>query len=506
MNQIITEYKNQKITIEEAILQLDKDNYTAPEIKKGGIVYTPKYIADYIVNILNPGLYESVFEPSIGHGIFIFSLLEFIINKYDESVVKDYFLNKVSGTDIKENNISEVADLISVWFGFRNIKISKKEVLSRLTIADTLSMDFKADIMFGNPPYIRIQNIEGDVYRDYLRKTYKSCEKGNIDIYYAFIEYAHKNSQRCSFIVPSSYIKNTSGKSLRSIIAKDLYSIIDFRERKVFKGVGTYTSIFHIDKKIKGKSTIKSRFGHGGDYTLAGLLNINFDKIKNDDFIKNKVSGGKKFNIDEVYGSIATLRDKIYLLKDNLTSTGISVDLKDTVSYLKCTKLKNIDDIKNNTLRMITPYKLNGKLEYEVSIGKDTMSYLKSQKTELGKRDKGSQGKYERWFSYGRTQGLDDKTLTAKEDSKYSLIIIPGMFNDKNNFFSFKYSDIGENYYLTSGFILKIADTKTPSLLKYLNSSAFIALCDEYGTVRPGKASKYYSISKKVMLGILSSK
>lgn len=66
------------MNIFEKIKEMDIKNYTAEEIKSGGIVYTPKYIADYIINSLNISIEETILEPSVGHGVFIFSLLEII--------------------------------------------------------------------------------------------------------------------------------------------------------------------------------------------------------------------------------------------------------------------------------------------------------------------------------------------------------------------------------------------------------------------------------------------
>ena len=70
------EYKNNKITLFKTIENLDTHNYTVEEIKENGIVYTPKYIADYIVSILDIKEEETVLGPSVGHGGFIFSLIE----------------------------------------------------------------------------------------------------------------------------------------------------------------------------------------------------------------------------------------------------------------------------------------------------------------------------------------------------------------------------------------------------------------------------------------------
>jgi type I restriction-modification system DNA methylase subunit len=62
------------------------------------------------------------------------------------------------------------------------------------------------DLIIGNPPYIRIQNVE-PAYRKLLRDKFSTCLFGNSDIYYAFFEQALKLSKvgGCvSLITPSS--------------------------------------------------------------------------------------------------------------------------------------------------------------------------------------------------------------------------------------------------------------------------------------------------------------
>ena len=81
MNRIIEDYKNNKITLEKTILKLDLANKTNNK-KNEGVIYTPRYIADYIVSGLDYDIDKTILEPSVGHGIFIFSLIEFVKKKF----------------------------------------------------------------------------------------------------------------------------------------------------------------------------------------------------------------------------------------------------------------------------------------------------------------------------------------------------------------------------------------------------------------------------------------
>lgn len=327
---MINKYINDEINIEELILFFDKNNYTEEEIKKRGVVYTPKYICEIFIKNLKPEPTETIYEPSVGHGIFIISLLEYMEDKVDD--LKDYFLNYVFGQDIQKKNIEEFKEIVIAFFSKKGIKISQKEMIN-FKQGDSLLNKKKYDIIFGNPPYIKIQNLS-DNYANFLKENFKSCEKGNIDIYFAFIKFAYNHSNRCSYIVPNSWIFSKSGKTLREIIKDRLTFIVDYKEEKIFKGVGTYTSIFVIEKNKNNKITLEN---YGKQYVL------NKDEI--DEFkIKNTLKANKNL-IERYHTPIATLRDKIFLK-----------DTPDSITFYKISKVKDESSFLKEKEKIIFPY------------------------------------------------------------------------------------------------------------------------------------------------------
>ena len=77
------------------------------------------------------------------------------------------------------------------------------------------------DIVIGNPPYVRVDNISPS-----LKVAYKSHYKtsvGQYDLYYLFFEHSSKvlnNSGICVFITPNKFCASSSGKNLRELILK----------------------------------------------------------------------------------------------------------------------------------------------------------------------------------------------------------------------------------------------------------------------------------------------
>ena len=486
MKQKIEEYLNNKIKIEELVHYFDTNNYTEEEIKKNGIVYTPKKTSDYIVSILNPTLKETVFEPSVGHGIFIFSLLDFIENKYNlsSSDLKKYLTTKVYFEDIQEENILELNKILEAYFKKKEIILKRTEI--NYKIGDTLKENFniKFNIILGNPPYIRIKNLNKENI-EFLRKNFSSCEKGNIDIYYAFIQFAIENSNRSSFITPNSWIYNKSAEKLRELVKNNLNILIDFKVKKIFSTADTYTSIF-LHNNIKSNEFLHYK----EDFDKKTVL-FNKKDINNNRWLFYKEDNKKlNINIIKYHTPIATLRDKIFInhnLKEN--------NNEDIVNFYKISTIKTEKEFLETKSTIIFPYYLNNvdkfiiKKESELNI--ETKKYLHENKEELLKRDKGKQEKYEEWFCYGRRQGLN-----IYKNNSY-LIIIPGMIIVNNKFFAIESNKIKKPFLFSSGFILEVDKDNKNKLLDYLNSKDFNYLLKNEGKVWEGSKGKenYYSLS-----------
>jgi hypothetical protein len=447
---MLKKYLNNQIGIEELVLYYDKNNYTEKEIKEGGVVYTPKHISDFIVNNLKPTKTETIFEPSVGHGIFLFSLLEYMEDKVSD--LKKYFLNQVVAQDIQKNNIEELKDILIVFFKKRNIYLTKEEIIN-LKTGNTLENNDTYDIIFGNPPYIRIQNLVEQ--KEFLKKNFKSCEKGNIDIYYAFMEFALNHSKRSSYIVPNAWLKTKSATSLRKLVLPRLKKVIDFKEKKIFENVGTYTSIFFIDRK--SENFVLEVYGK--EYILN----------KNRDIIKLNTEVFKKIKIERFHTPIATLRDKIFIKES-----------PDSIPFFKISKVKSEKDFFDAKQSIIFPYDEDFKIQ---DLSQETLTYLTDNKEELAKRDKGNKV-YERWYAYGRRQGF------SKYNFQNKVIIIPGMISLDYNFFEIDLSKINEPFLFTSGFLLEVSNSK--KVLEFLNSEAFKKILKESGKIWPGN---YYSLN-----------
>lgn len=103
------------------------------------------------------------------------------------------------------------------------------------------------DIVIGNPPYVKIQNIE-EKQAEILKQKY-STATGKFDMYVLFVEKAFKmmnNDGVCSYIQPHRFLKVGYGKGLREFIKskKGLKKVISFGVNQMFDTATAYTGIF----------------------------------------------------------------------------------------------------------------------------------------------------------------------------------------------------------------------------------------------------------------------
>jgi hypothetical protein len=111
------------------------------------------------------------------------------------------------------------------------------------------------DIVLGNPPYVKLQNlmkVDPDVVA-YLAAergsdTYRSARTGNFDLYLPFIEKGLRllaPGGRMAFIAPSLWAVNQYGEGLRSLVhrGRHLDRWLDFKSHQIFEDVITYTAL-----------------------------------------------------------------------------------------------------------------------------------------------------------------------------------------------------------------------------------------------------------------------
>lgn len=112
------------------------------------------------------------------------------------------------------------------------------------------------DAVIGNPPYIRIQELQkwAPAEVSVFRRKFRAAKKGSFDIYVLFIEQALNvlsSTGRVGLIVPSKFLSTDYGAATRSRLSQEqiVDELVDFGHEQVFEGVSTYTCLLFLDRR-----------------------------------------------------------------------------------------------------------------------------------------------------------------------------------------------------------------------------------------------------------------
>lgn len=450
MQNILNSFIKNEITIFEAIKLLYDNNLK----KEQGSVYTSNEISTYMIKQLNFNLHNTFIEPAVGHGVFVFSLLEYIKDKLKPKpeIFLNFIFNNIYCFDIDSNKILEFKILLETYI----IKYLNENnlpffnfIFNNIHCTDSLFFHkhIKYDFCIGNPPYIRTRNIESN-YLKKIREKFNTCKTGNIDIYYAFIEQAVLNSKETIFIIPNSYIVNSSANNLRVAIKDKVYSIIDFKDKQMFSDATTYTTILHLKDKQYDNFLYSNNFNEKPLELNREILNNNVWNFKKNNNHENTLKD--YFNVKS---GIETLRNNLFIIEETKI-----YNIKNKEYYIKSyenetfyiekeitTNLFKISTNKNYVI--INPYDKDLSLIEENLIKENYPNaylYLNKIKETLLKRDNGKAVNYEKWYAYGRKQGL------SINNHKY-YIFIPKMISKS---FEAKIYEIKGHFLFLSGFII----------------------------------------------------
>lgn len=370
------------------------ENTLSPKkVKEYGIIYTPLNIVSYInertLSLWKKDSIPTVLDPCCGTGLFLEDMLNKIVERWGVSL--EEATKHIIGTDIDEDAI----------------KIAK-QYIPNAYVADALKDSWDADIVVTNPPYIRIQNLNDDVRQQLDQFVHCS---GDTDIYMAFFERLINFDGISGYICPNSWIKNKNAGSLRKRVISDqrISELIDFKDKKIFDGVGTYTSIV-INNDIK---TSNIKMGNDlNEFDSIEWSKFNFIVKKDNDFVEQVAKRSRSiFDVCKITTGFATLADKVFFMEE-----GSGLEL-----VIPCVKGSNITKNKDKKYEIIYPYDVNGTLIEEDVLETEcpiTYEHLKNNKERLLARDKGKCKA--KWYEYGRRQGIP---LTKKDKIIFAPMI-----------------------------------------------------------------------------------
>lgn len=449
--------------------------------KEQGAVYTPGWVVGALLDGLCPTRDDVVLEPSCGRGAFVVPLLERVRGDWTARTLLAWMDTHLHAVDIDAAAVADLRAVLSAWFA-RTFGVDvPPDRFTCVQHGDGLdwprALPYTAVI--GNPPYVRFQNLSTEV-RTKLATRFRSCESGNVDIYYAFIEKALCWADRTAFVVPHGFLTTKSGRRLRAMMDGAVERVDDYGVTRVFPGVGTYVALVFLNKN-KTDALQPVRHVPSGACTPF------------------RVDPPKAEPVRKAMPGIATLCDAAFAVRRRADGTfvspmtGMVVESTFVRPLVKITTLHH-QDVEAWDSFILFPYGPDNKpvpAEVFARSGPLTWAHLCAVRAKLDARDKGDVADYPAWYAYGRSQGL-----SAVEGPE--VLVVPAMVGGHSVprlLDTRPFAPYGRPVF-SSGYVV---DKPTESDKAALLSPAFLEAIAEVGSPRPAKHTIYHSVASSLV-------
>jgi len=426
--------------------------------KSEGQVFTPPEIVKLILDTVDYKgtkiLTQTVIEPSFGEGAFLTEIVLRIIKAGIHSNIPCHEISSILNNNVYgiekddvlyKKAITSLNDLLNKY----HIPIPEwKHLLCGDTLLLYKQFEGKMSYCIGNPPYVRIHNIN-DNYTDLVKSF--SFTGGTTDLYIVFYEIGLKllnDNGKLIYITPNSFMRNSSQKDFRAYLIDNhlLTALYDFKSSQLFSAT-TYSCICLLSKACalfvdyKEFDMLTPKITNTIDYSFLESqtkgFSWNFGAKEDMDLFRNNLTCCKKLNdIAVIQNAITTNRDKVYIGKAYMDKDctipylGKHTDSNQMVWFNgheiesailhRCIKASKCH-VGITNLYILFPYhpRTNNQqpefnyIPYEeqelMTCFPKAYQYLLSYKETLLERDMDVAQKY--WYVFGRSQGLKNSGL-----------------------------------------------------------------------------------------------
>lgn len=453
------------------------------KVKDFGQVFTPYRL---VVDILDAAGYRGegilgrhIIDNSCGDGAFLTEIVDRYINEYYkkyqsyQGIAKD-LRQYIHGIEYDAEVWRQCLINLSVKCAEYNIEDIDFDILN----ADALKTEKyngRMDFVVGNPPYVRIHNLDSQYE---TVRNFAFCASGMTDLYIVFYEIGIKmlnDTGVLCYITPNSFYNSIAGKKLREYLNdnRNISMLMDLGHYQPF-GFASYTTICRIC--MKNDSDLCQYYKYDAeterpvfvanikyeDLFVGGNIVLSVDNRKYLKYLNYDLQSRPQKVI--VKNGFATLNDKIFIRDDfDFSENVIDVLKASTGQWKKC----------------LYPYDLNGKLLPFDKLNIKARQYLQKNYPYLIDHKK---KKDTDWYGFGRSQALNDV--------KYQKIAINNCVKDIE---SIKLNPVDANQGVYSGFYL-LTDHSYEAIKQKICSAEFIGYIQ---TLNKCKSGGYYTFSSK---------
>lgn len=238
-----------------------------PEHRTTGAVFTrPEVVAYMMRETRRAGGFRKwrglrILEPSCGDGAFVLPLVDALVSESPDwsDASLDGFL---AAFDISQKSLSRVRKAVKAKLVGANCPESVcKRLLDRWFFCeDFLLHDFDGtfDVVIGNPPYIRFDNLSAEKQGAYKARYSTFTER--CDIYVPFFERSLSLLSKrgvLAFICSNRFVRSSYGKRLRQMIGDSFHVALylNLEHAQPFETeVSAYPAIYVIDRHCGGET------------------------------------------------------------------------------------------------------------------------------------------------------------------------------------------------------------------------------------------------------------
>jgi len=347
----------------------------------------------------------------------------------------------------KEKLETEITKLSKEIDEIKNNAVYKNAFEWRFEFPEVLNNDgeFEGfDVVIGNPPYIRVQDLQHsliDSYKDNFKVAHK-----RIDISILFIELGHKILKKNglqTYITSNQFLKAEYGRNVRTFLKGYLKVNIDYSKVSVFDGLATYVSVFLISKNQN--KAIDYKLMDNAEDVPQDFIQFDTSTLSDEpwDFninqsLKQKVFNNKNSLIgisNFTYGVITGL-DKAFLIPSEQVKE-LKLEKEITKDFIRPQNYKKYH-ISNQTFSLIYPYNKDNTIIEEAELKTkfpNCFKFLSGFKTELENRQDSRTTIKEKgvaWYSLMRRVDLND--IDTEKIVFYDVGMLPNFILDNKNF------------------------------------------------------------------------
>jgi hypothetical protein len=288
-----------------------------------------------------------------------FSLLLKLIEGESAGALRDYVerarspaLPELDGTLRAGNSLVSQAEWTAVR-GALPVRLLNK--INPFSWADEFPAEMARggfDVIVGNPPYIRIQNMqayspEEAAFYQNASSPYTTARQDNFDKYALFIERSLslvRPDGRLGFIIPHKFMTIQAGRALRRLVTAGhaLEEIVHFGVQQVFgRQAANYTCLLILDRQGRADVTVERvealepwRYGTPGARNMLPAAELTDDpwQFADDDtralFARVRAACARELkDAAEIFVGVQTSADPIYIFRST-AETPATVTLK----------------------------------------------------------------------------------------------------------------------------------------------------------------------------------